>query len=78
MSLWTEQVHEEHLKDLLEASVECRIARQEKERRRKNRKMQRRTMIWSGFRLFLFRIQLRKHIEAIQAPPPRETVKTHR
>jgi CRISPR/Cas system-associated endonuclease Cas3-HD len=46
MSLWTEEMHEEHFKDLLRASTEIRIARQEKERRRKNPKSRHNILLW--------------------------------
>jgi hypothetical protein len=46
MSLWTEEMHEEHFKDLLRAATQIRIARQEQERRRKSQKRQRSILLW--------------------------------
>jgi hypothetical protein len=62
MSLWTEQMHEEHFKDLLRAAEQSHIAHQQKERQRKNHKSQRRVMIWVGPFLSVFGKQLQEYI----------------
>ena len=67
MSLWTEEMHEEHFKDLLRAAEQSKIARQQKERQRKNHTSQRRVMLWSGSRLSALAKQLQEQLEAVLA-----------
>ena len=62
MLLWTEEMHEEHFKDLLRAAEQVHIAQQERERRRKSRKDQRSIMTWIGPLLSVFAKQLQENI----------------
>lgn len=64
MSLWTEEMHEEHFKDLLREAEQAHIAQQGRERRRKNHKDQRSVMIWVGPLLSVFGKQLQENILA--------------
>ena len=67
MSLWTEEMHEEHFKDLLRAAEQSKIARQQKERQRKNHKSQRRVMLGLGSRLSALGSQLQEQFEVVLA-----------